>query len=105
MNRNKSIVHDMSKCFICGGKGECTHEVYFGSADRKKSIQYGCYVRLCNHCHNMSNDSVHFNKHLNYWLKKITQEKFEQLYGHDKFMKVFHHDYIEKYRRLYETKN
>lgn len=90
MRRDKSILQkDMSKCYICGKPGECTHEVFFGTANRKKSIEWGCYVKLCNHCHNMSNESVHMDHTIDVRLKQEMQSKFEELYGHDKFMTVF----------------
>lgn len=95
MKRDKSIVQkDMSRCYICGTtKGLHTHEVFYGSANRKKSIQYGCYVSLCGRHHNLSNDGVHFNKQLDTTLKRVTQECFEGLHGHDKFMEVFRKNY------------
>lgn len=94
--RDKSIVQkDMSKCYVCGITTDLhTHEIYFGTADRKKSIEYGCYVRLCAKHHNMSNEGVHFNHWLDRRLKEIGQREFEKLYGHDKFMKVFHRNYL-----------
>jgi hypothetical protein len=45
--------------------------------------------------HNLSNYGVHFNKDLDRKLKQETQEKFEELYGHDKFIEVFGRNYIE----------
>lgn len=96
MQRNKSIVQDdMSKCYICGTTQNLhTHEIFFGNSDRKKSIQYGLYVRLCGYHHNQSNDGVHFNKDLNRFFKRLGQIKFEKKYGHDKFMEVFHKNYL-----------
>lgn len=95
MKRDKSIVQkDMSRCYVCGTtQGLHTHEVFYGSANRKKSIQYGCYVRLCGRHHNLSNDGVHFNKQLDTSLKRVAQECFEGLHGHDKFMEVFKKNY------------
>lgn len=93
--RNKSILQsDMSKCYVCGQPKECIHEVYFGNANRQKSIRYGCYVALCNNHHNMKGYGVHFNKALDLNLKQDCQKKFEEIYDHDKFMEVFHKSYI-----------
>ena len=96
MKRDKSIIQkDMSKCYICGTTLDLhTHEIFFGTADRKKSIEWGCYVRLCGKHHNMSNEGVHMNKWLNNKLKEIAQKEFERLYGYEKFMEVFHRNYI-----------
>lgn len=91
MKRNKSIIqNDMSKCYVCGTTQNLhIHETFYGSANRKKSIEWGCYISLCGHHHNLSNDGIHFNKELDLQVKQEAQRKFEELYGHDKFMEVF----------------
>lgn len=96
VKRDKSILQpDMSSCYICGKRGALhIHEVFYGTANRKKSIAYGCYVSLCPEHHNMSNDGVHLNKALDNSLKMACQKRFEELYGHEKFMEVFHRNYI-----------
>lgn len=86
---------DMSKCYVCGTTLDlCTHEIYYGLANRPKSIKWGCYVRLCNNHHNMSNDGVHFNPKLDKRLKEDCQKAFEREYGHTLFMSVFHKNYL-----------
>ena len=46
-----SIVGDEGRCYICGRSvGLERHEVYHG-AFRDKSKQLGCWVQLCNRCH------------------------------------------------------
>ena len=94
--RNKSIVQDdMSKCLICGSTHNLqTHEVFFGSANRQKSIDYGCYVKLCAYHHNTSNNGVHYNHALDLNLKKFAQRRFEEKHGHEKFMEVFGKSYL-----------
>lgn len=95
MKRDKSIVHEMGKCWVCGTTRDLhIHEVFFGSANRKKSIEYGCYVHVCGKHHNLSNEGVHFDKELDTQLKKVAQEKFEEIHGHDKFMQVFKRNYL-----------
>ncbi|MDO4379086.1 MAG: hypothetical protein Q4C64_08190 [Erysipelotrichia bacterium] len=96
MKRDKSIIQkDMSKCYVCGTTTDLhTHEIFFGTADRKKSIEWGCYVRLCAKHHNMSNAGVHLCHWLDRKLKEIAQKEFESLYGHDKFMEIFHRNYL-----------
>lgn len=39
--------------------------------------------------HNGASYGVHFNRDLDIRLKQQCQERFEKLYGHDKFMEVF----------------
>ena len=95
--RDKSIVQPtMDECYICRQiygirtvYGLCTHEIFYGTANRKKSIKWGLYVRLCGMHHNLSNDGVHYNIALDLQLKRDGQIAFEKLYGHDKFMAEF----------------
>lgn len=96
MKRNKSIIQkDMTCCYVCGRTYSLhVHEVFYGTANRKKSIKYGCYVALCAYHHNMSNEAVHFNKQLDTQLKQRCQRKFEDLYGHEFFMETFHKNYL-----------
>ena len=66
------LTDDMSKCYITGSTQDIhIHEVYFGTADRKKSIEYGCCVPLRADYHNMSSHGVHFNKDLDLRLKNL----------------------------------
>lgn len=96
MKRDRSIVQaDMSKCFICGTThGLHTHEIFFGTANRKKSIKHGLYVRLCGPHHNLSNAGVHFNKALDLSIKKIGQKKFEERYDRLEFINTFGKSYL-----------
>ena len=34
-----SILDNLDKCFFCGIPAQCTHEVFYGTANRKISIQ------------------------------------------------------------------
>lgn len=94
--RNKSILQkDMTKCLFCGGTRYLhTHEVFFGTANRNKSIEYGLYVRLCSRHHNGSDNSVHFNHQMDLNLKQFGQKEFEKKYSREKFMEVFHKNYL-----------
>lgn len=96
MKRDKSILQeDMSRCYVCSKTYPLhIHEVFYGTANRKKSIKYGCYVALCAEHHNMSDEGVHFNKRLDDRLKRECQERFEQLYSHEEFMKIFSRNYL-----------
>lgn len=94
-----SIIHDMDDhtCLICGAKYNThIHEVYYGTANRRKSIEYGLCVRLCPRHHNGGNEGVHFNKALDDKLKKHVQNIAMQHYGWttDDFIKVFGKSYL-----------
>lgn len=54
-------------------EGSHRHEVFFGSANRQKSIKLGLVVFLTPEMHNMSNYGVHFNKAFDNELKQIGQ--------------------------------
>lgn len=89
------MVDDLHECLICKTTQNIhIHEIFFGTANRKKSIKYGLYVGLCAKHHNMSNEGVHFNKKLDMQLKQWAQRKFEEKYSHDEFMKIFHRNYL-----------
>lgn len=98
MDKNKynpSIMQAEQECYISGLKN-CDlvrHEV-FGGALRQKSKRLGLWIYLTPHWHNMSNEAVHFNKALDTRIKMEAQEKFEQLYGHDEFMKQIGKNYL-----------
>ena len=70
------------------------HHIFYGTANRKKSEKWGCWVYLSAEYHNMSDHGVHFDKDLDLRLKRECQERFEALYGHDMFMMVFHRNYL-----------
>ena len=93
-NSKKLCLQAEKSCFFCGKtEGLVRHHVFFGSANRKKSEEYGCVVWLCGPHHSLSSNGVHLNHELDMKLKVFTQRKFEDLYGHEKFMEVFRKNY------------
>lgn len=86
-----SILQDEKECFVTGAVNRLDlHHIYAGSR-RKKSDKWGCVVWL--------NHEVHMDLHqrntaLDRQLKAICQKRFEELYGHEKFMDVFGKNYI-----------
>lgn len=90
----KSLLQNEKKCYITGSIDNLhKHHVYMG-ANRQKADKWGCWVWLSADWHNMSNYGVHFNKELDLKLKKEMQEAFEKKYSHEKFMEVFHKNYL-----------
>jgi len=94
----KSILQYNNVCFYhnneCSGV-LCTHHVFGGHANRKKSDDWGLTIRVCAYHHNMGGKKcVHENKQMQDELKRYAQEKFEELYDHDTFMEVFHKNYL-----------
>lgn len=90
----RSILQKEKKCWLCGTTIDLhRHHVFGGSANRAKSEKYGLTVYLCAPHHNMSSAGVHFDKTFDAQLKAWAQEKFEEIYGHEAFMKIFRRNY------------
>lgn len=71
------------------------HEVFYGIANRQKSIRDGLVVFLQPEMHNMGDRGVHFNKEFDLYLKRIGEETWCKHYG--KTIEEF----IEEYGRNY----
>ncbi len=69
------------------------HHIYGGSR-RPASDKWGCWVYLTADVHTIGAGSVHNNTELSDQLKQTCQRRFEELYGHDKFMQVFGKNYL-----------
>lgn len=95
MKRFSLLTDDMSTCYISGRTDNIhIHEVYFGTANRKKSIKWGCCIPLTAELHTESNKGVHHNDALNKHLKEIMQVAFEEKYSKEKFMSIFNKNYL-----------
>lgn len=92
----KSIVFPMDRCCICGTNINLhSHEIFFGSANRKKSIKYKMVAPLCLE-HHEGNKSPHHDKEIDLWLKQKGQEAFEKYEGdRGKFIKTFGKSYLD----------
>lgn len=91
----RSILQDKSDgCLICGSPYVEEHHVFYGTADRKLSEQYGLKVYLCHKHHRDSRAGVHFDPSFDKFLKRLAQEKFEETHSHEEFMRLFMRDYL-----------
>lgn len=96
MKPHKSILvgpEDWDRCYVCLGRAEACHHIFFGP-NRKVSEREGFTVPLCNHCHNMSDDGVHFNIRLDYSLKRKAQRKYEETHTREEFIKLIGRNYL-----------
>lgn len=92
---SKSILQDKKECYITGSTSNLhKHHIFGGRHNRKMSEKYGCWIWLRADWHNMSNYGIHFNKDLDKLMKVEAQTRFENIYGHDKFMEVFRKNYL-----------
>ena len=95
MTYSKSILQDdMDCCIICGRYGTEIHHIFYGNPNRKWSTKYGCVCGLC-YDHHRGKYGVHNgNKELDLKLKRMAQEKFEQVYQNIDFIAVFGRNYL-----------
>ena len=83
-------------CYICGGRGEEEHHVFFGTANRRKSEKWGLKVHLCCRHHREEGVGIHGgNQELDRKLKRKAQEIFEQRYGRERFLQEFGRNYLD----------
>lgn len=92
----KSIIQTNKQCFLCGSQNELhEHHIFYGTANRKWSEEYGLKVWLCPQHHNMSAAGVHFNRDFDMALKALAQAVFEKVVGtHEEFMRIFGKNWI-----------
>ena len=90
----KSIIQDKKECYVTHTtQGLHLHHCIYG-ANRKNSDKYGLVVWLHYEFHTGKYGVHNGNKELDSELKELAQRKFEEIYGHDKFMEIFKKNYI-----------
>ena len=91
----KSILQENRECFVTGKTtGLHKHHVFEGTANRRKSEKWGLFIYLTPEYHNTSNKGIHYDKEFELRVKRYAQRRFEELYGHDKWMAEFHRNYL-----------
>jgi 5-methylcytosine-specific restriction endonuclease McrA len=90
------LVKDLKVCAECGTTENVeTHHCIHGTSGRKLATRYHLLVGLCPECHRGTNGVHGKNGHeLDLKYKRLAQEKFEEKYGHDKWMEVFQKNYL-----------
>lgn len=93
---SESIISPKKECVVCHTtKNLHRHHVFYGTANRSKSEQWGCWVWLCGWHHNGSNFGVHKDRDLDYALKKQCQREWERRFGsREEFIKEFGKNYL-----------
>ena len=71
------------------------HEVFFGTANRQKSIRDGLVIFLTPELHNMSNKEIHFNRNFDILAKRSGERVWLDYYG--KTIDDFIHEYGKNY--------
>lgn len=71
MAAKKSVViEDMEHCFVCGSSKVQVHHIFFGTANRRISDNYGYVAPLCA-THHTGDAGVHFNKDFDLYLTDL----------------------------------
>lgn len=91
-NRFSIITNDLDHCIICGRKRNALHEVFYGSY-RHISIKYGMIIPLCLNHHTGGLKSVHRDRELDLYFKRLAQDIFVKKYSYELFMKEFKKNY------------
>jgi len=83
------------RCELCGLRNAVvSHHVFFGSANRRKSEEWGMVARLCFECHTGSNKGVHYNRANDLILKERYQRRFEETHSRRLFRREFGRSYL-----------
>lgn len=81
------------ECIVCGKPAE-RHHIFFGTANRRKSEQYGYVIPLCPE-HHRGNKGIHFDREFDLSIKRIAQRDFEKRFGsRDDFRREFGKSYL-----------
>lgn len=70
------------------------HEIFYGNANRKLSIEDGLVVFLKPEQHNMSNQGIHFNKRYDLMVKQAGQKEYEKTHSREEFVRRYGKNYI-----------
>lgn len=82
------------ECVVCGRPGADRHHIFFGTANRKKSEQYGYVIGLCRE-HHTGAHGIHFDREFDLSVKRIAQKNFEKRFGtRDDFRREFGKSYL-----------
>lgn len=90
------FTHDEFACDICKKNGNLQrHEIFHGSVRRDRSKRYGCWLYICDDCHN----AIHFGEPQKYdWLKTAAQLTAMHHYewSKEEFITIFGKNYLEE---------
>lgn len=94
----ESVIQKEKRCYVCGTtQGLHEHHIIYGTANRKKSEEYGFKVWLCGRHHNLSNAGVHFNRELDLHLKCLCETWWlENGRTEDEWRRVFGKWWVEE---------
>jgi hypothetical protein len=80
-------------CYICGRRACHHHHVFYGTANRRVSDEWGFIVALC-YDHHEGPEGVHRNHELDLTVKRRMQAKFEETYLRKDFVQLIGRNYL-----------
>ena len=90
--------YEAGYCGELTSKGLHQHHVIYGRGRRALSDRFGLWVWLCADHHELGPSAVHSKsekgREYNLMLKRNAQKRFEEIYGHVKWMEVFQKNYL-----------
>ena len=87
----KSIMQNEKRCFITGAERCLDQHHCFHGPRRKAADKWGCWIWLRRDLHRELHDR---NKALDRMIERACQERFEEIYGHEKFVEIFGKSYL-----------
>lgn len=81
-------MQNRKECYVCHCETNLEYHHCFGGANRPISELYGLKVWLC-HKHHTEDAGAHFSPELRQQIQDEAQRKFEEIYGHDEFLRIF----------------
>ena len=84
-------MQDEKFCFVTGSMQNLDKHHCFHGSRRKLADKYGCWIWISHDLHMELHDR---NKELDRMIERTCQERFEELHGHDEFMRIFGKSYI-----------
>ena len=88
------MLQDKKECYFTHTPYHLHRHHIFEGANRKKSEEYGLWVWLVWWLHNGSDHALHFDRGMDLHLKRVAQQTFEEVYGHERFMREFGRNYL-----------
>ena len=72
------------------------HEIFFGTANRQKSIEDGLVIFITPEDHNMSDHGIHADREFDLYAKRKAQARWMEFYGKtvEQFIKRYGKNYL-----------
>lgn len=87
----ESIMQSDKRCFLTGSTQFLDRHHCFHGSRRKAADKWGCWIWIRHDLHMQLHDK---DKELDRRVEQACQKRFEELYGHKKFMEVFGKSYL-----------